>query len=407
MKARYIVVIVLGLLLFLAWRFVRPMNIFVVSDQFAWPIDTSQTKPPLNTLRAEECGACHQQIYKEWKTSIHSQAWTDPYFQADFKFEKQQYICRTCHTPLDRQLPELAVDYLDKNKWYPVLEKNPNFDEKIQREGVTCAVCHFREGKIRTAMAHSNAPHPLSKLDSPNRVCVRCHVVSGKRWDTFFTFPPCGTVAEIETSKGKGYEEDSKDMSTEVVDGLGCVNCHMPLEERPLVPGGKPHQTRRHLWRGGHDPQMVKGGLTITFQESTTARQAQRVFTLNITNTGADHYLPTGTPDRHLVVRLRILDGLGNVLDKIEEKLIRTVLWRPIILDLKDTRLPPNEPRLYSIEMDSSYQGEAMFVEADVRYYLVAEKRLKRIGYQGKDPLNYEVYRQRISLASKAGDQPE
>ena len=123
MKNRYIVVIVLVLSGFLMWRFIRPMNIFVVNDTFAWPIDTSQVVPPLNTLSAEECGACHQEIYKEWKTTIHSQAWTDPYFQGDYIFDGEQYICRTCHTPLDRQLPELAVDYLDKNKWYPVLEK--------------------------------------------------------------------------------------------------------------------------------------------------------------------------------------------------------------------------------------------------------------------------------------------
>lgn len=377
------------------------MNIFVGNDSFAWPIDTSQVSPPLNTLRAEECGACHPEIYREWKTTIHSQAWTDPYFQADFKFDKEQYICRTCHTPLDRQLPELAVDYLDKDKWYPVLEKNPDFDEKLQHEGVTCAVCHFREGKIMSVMAHSDAPHPLLKLDSPNRVCVRCHVVSGKRWDTLFSFPPCGTVAEIETSKGKDYLEDSGAMSTAIVDGLGCVNCHMPLKVRPLIPGGKMHQSRQHLWRGGHDPQMVKSGLTISFQESTAVNQEQQRFTLSITNTGADHYLPTGTPDRHLVVRLRILDGHNNILDEKEDKLVRTVMWRPIILDLRDTRLPPNKPRRYAIEIKSSHKTKAKFVEADVRYYLVDEKRLKRISYQSKIPLNYEVFRKRIPLSEK------
>lgn len=278
------------------------------------------------------------------------------------------------------------------------MKKNPEFDEKLQHEGVTCAVCHYREGKILSVMAHGNAPHPLSKLDSPNRVCVRCHVVSGERWDTFFTFPPCGTVAEIETSIGKGYEEDSQDMSTEVVDGLGCVNCHMPLKERPMVPGGKIHQTRQHLWRGGHDPQMVKSGLTISFKESTAVNQTQQAFTLSMTNTGADHYLPTGTPDRHLVARLRILDADNNILDEKQEKLVRTVMWRPIILDLKDTRLPPNELRQYTIELKPSHKNRAKFVEADVRYYLVDEKRLKRINHQSKKPLNYEVFTKRISL---------
>lgn len=398
MKRAIISTLIIISIAFLGWRFVRPMNIFVVNDLFAWPIDTSQAAAPIKSLRAEECGACHKEIYKEWQTTIHSQAWTDPYFQADFKFDNEQYVCRTCHTPLDRQLPELAIGYKDKDKWNPILKKNPDFDPKLQHEGVTCAVCHFREGKIRTVMMHDNAPHPLSKLDSPNRICVRCHVVSGDRWDTFLTFPPCGTVAEIETSKGREYKELSQDMSTEVVDGLGCVNCHMPLKKRALVAGGVTHNARQHIWRGGHDPEQVKRGLTIKLHKATDSTSSQPRFTVDITNTGADHYIPTGTPDRHLIVRLRVLDANNKVLDTRENKLIRTVMWRPVIMDLWDTRLPPNELRQYSIAIKSSYKAQAKFVEADVHYYLVDEKRRKRINYQNKEPLHYEVFRQRIEL---------
>jgi len=398
---RIIITLLIISIAFLGWRFIRPMNIFVVNDLFAWPIDTSQVAAPLNTLSAKECGACHEEIYREWKTSIHSQSWTDPYFQADFVFDNQQYICRTCHTPLDRQLPELAVGYKDKDKWYPILKNNSDFDPELQQEGVTCAACHFREGKIRTVMMHNNAPHPLSRLDSPNRICVRCHVVSGERWDTFLTFPPCGTVAEIETSKGKGYEEQSQDMSAEVVDSLGCVNCHMPLKKRPLVAGGVNHNARQHLWRGGHDPQQVKKGLTIALHQTKNLKPNQQSYTLSISNTGANHYIPTGTPDRHLIVRLRILDANENILDEQENKLIRTVLWRPVILDLWDTRLPVNELRQYTIDITSSYKGRAKYIEADVRYYLVDKKRLQRINYQSKNPLNYEIFSKRIELANE------
>ena len=123
---RYVMAVVLiAFTLFIVWRFVRPMNIFVGNDQFVWPIDTSQVQPPLITLSAEECGTCHQEFYEEWKTSIHSQAWMDSYFQQDFKFEDERYVCRNCHTPLDRQLPELAVDYIDEEKLRPVLVNNP------------------------------------------------------------------------------------------------------------------------------------------------------------------------------------------------------------------------------------------------------------------------------------------
>jgi len=324
--------------LFLGWRLIRPMQIFVVSPAFERPIDTSSAPAMLRSLSAKECATCHQEFYEEWSTTIHSQAWTDPYFQVDWKFDGSPQICKNCHIPLDRQQEHTVLGFNDAEKWDPILQPNPDFDAALQQEGVTCNVCHYREGKIIGVMGGTAAPHPVETIDKPNRICVRCHVVSGERWDTFFKFPPCGTVAEIQTSRGKAFPEDSRDMTTETLAALGCVDCHMPVVERALVPGGPIRTTRKHLWRGGHDPDMVKKGLTISFNETASSDSGKRRFTLTIANTGAAHHIPTGTPDRHLTVRLRVLDGPGNVLDKEQAILKRTVMWRPFIVDLWDTR---------------------------------------------------------------------
>ncbi len=431
MKNKYIITLIVILIVFLAWRFLRPMNIFVVEGQFAWPVDTSQTPAILGKLTAKECGVCHQEFYDEWQTTIHSQAWTDPYFQTDWNFDSRQHVCRLCHTPLDRQQPHTVLGYRDTDKWDPVLEDNPNFDSKLQHEGVTCAACHYRDGKIVGVLGDTNAPHPVKKLDDPNQVCVRCHVVDGDRWDTFFRFPPCGTVAEIGSSAAQPSSNDalkllatlqplkddpdifaqmskSKNMAIKGGTGenivaktssLGCVQCHMPLVNRPLVEGGKVRQTRHHYWRGGHDPEMVKKALSVKFSEQNTNSKGKRSFALTIANTGASHYVPTGTPDRYLLVQLRVLDSNGNVLAKKSEKLIRTVMWRPFIVDLWDTRLPRWQPQTYSIDVDDN--GKAASVEVLVRYYLLDEKRRKRIDYKNKTPISYDVFRQKISLTAK------
>ena len=115
------------------------MNIFLVDDRFAWPIDTSQTTELLSGLSAGGCATCHQAFHKEWQTTIHSQAWTDPNFQTDWQFDDAQHSCRLCHTPLDRQQPDKVLSYRDPDKWDPVLESNPDFDSSLQHEGVTCA----------------------------------------------------------------------------------------------------------------------------------------------------------------------------------------------------------------------------------------------------------------------------
>lgn len=390
-------VTVLVLVIFLIWRFIRPMNIFIVSAAFERPIDTTTLPATLRSLRAEECAVCHRELYDEWSTSIHSQAWTDPYFQVDWRFDDQQQICKNCHIPLDRQQEYKVVGFRDNEKWDPILEPNPDFDARLQHEGVTCAVCHVRDGKILGPFADGNAPHPVAAMGDPNQVCVRCHVVSGERWDTFFRFPPCGTVAEIRATHAAEKSTSGEVVVAEAA-ALNCVECHMPLVQRPLVPGGAMRAVRRHVWRGGHDPDMVKRGLTIELIEQTTLVNKRR-FVLTITNTDAAHFLPTGTPDRHLSIELRVLNKSGNVLQEDREVLKRTVMWRPFIVDLWDTRLQPHQPRDYALHLDTAKTPTASAVEAVVRYHLLDEARRRRIGYQNAEPISYEVYRARIALA--------
>lgn len=402
-KRTIIIVVVVALLLFIIWRLIRPMNIFIVDDRFAWPIDTSATPAVLGKLSAKECAACHQEFYDEWKTTIHSKAWTEPYFKVDWKFDGSQHSCRLCHTPLDRQQPQKVLGYRDTDKWDPIVEDNPDFDSNLQHEGVTCAACHYRDGKIVGVIGNTNAPHPTKKLDDPNQVCIRCHVVEGDKWDTFFRFPPCGTVAEIKSSSSNLNHIDTKGKTGEQLladsSSLGCVGCHMPVLKRPLVKGGVVRETRQHLWRGGHDPKMVKKALTIKFTEDVLLKKDKQRFTLTIENTGAAHYVPTGTPDRHLTVRLSVLDKQNNLLQESNHIIRRNVMWRPFIIDLKDTRLPRWQPRSYDIEL--SGLEKAVSVEAVVRYHLLDEKRKKRIGYKNESPIAYDIFRKKLMLNVK------
>ncbi len=386
LKYKTIFIVFILLLGFLTWRFIRPMNIFVVSEAFELPMQTQNAPTMFQSLRAEECAECHKAIYDEWSTTIHSQAWTDPYYQVDWVFDGSQQICHNCHIPLDRQQEYKVVGFHDVQKWDPILEPNPAFDSILQTQGVTCNACHLQNGKIVGVMGNTNAPHPVEKIDDPNQICVRCHVVSGDRWDTIFRFPPCGTVAEIQESRGKSLAKE--------ITELGCVNCHMPVVERTVVAGGKTRSVKSHLWRGGHDPEMVKKGLTITFQKAPYAKNDNLSYILALTNTGAAHYFPTGTPDRHLTVHLRVLDSSKNGLTEKQHTLKRFVMWRPFIVDLWDTRLKPGQSREFIIEVPA----DGKYVEAEVRYHLLDEARRKRINYKNQDPINYSVYRRTLQV---------
>ena len=391
-------VLLMVLVAFFAWRFIRPMNIFVVADAFAVPVPVKTLPEPLTNLTAAECGQCHQDFYTEWSGAMHSQAWTDPYFQVDWAYDGSPQICKNCHIPLEPQQEHLVRGWRDDARWQPILEPNPEFDRDLQQEGVNCAGCHLREGKILAVHNYGESPHLIEKISSGNEICVRCHVVGGKRWDTFFSIPPCGTVTEIRKNTEGKPVETVNDLSVTDIAALGCVECHMPATMRPLSKDGPPRLVHRHLWRGGHDPQMVKKAVAVQAQANYEASSDQGMVSVTLTNVGALHHVPTGTPDRHLTVELKVQGKDHAIIAADKQVLKRNIMWRPFIADLSDNRLIFNKPR----EIELAFSGIAgqlpAIAEVIVRYHLLEEKRRLRIGYENKTPISYEIFRQRIPL---------
>ena len=373
---------------FMVYRMVRPMNIFVVTEEFERPI-AGAVPAGLTSLSARECGACHQDAYREWATSMHAHAWTDPYFQVDFEFDGSQQICLNCHTPLQDQQENLVLGFQDREKFQPILAPNKSFDAALRDEGVTCAVCHVRDRVIIGPFGDTDAPHATRRdpdMTDGSGVCRRCHVATGRRWDTFYRIPPCGTVAEIMESGG---------------DLPDCTSCHMPTAERPLVAGGAARPSRMHLFRGGHDSETVRQALTVDV-EMSSAGSGQRTATVGVQNTGAAHYLPTGTPDRHLTVEFRLMGEDGRLLEEQIHSLKRTILWRPFIVDLRDTRLPNGTRRTYTFAVDMATDPAPAALDIMVRYHLLDEARRSRIGYENEEPIAYVVFQRSIPLAGTA-----
>ena len=120
--------------------------------------------------------------------------------------------------------------------------------------------------------------------------------------------------------------------------------------------------------------------------------------TLTLTNIGADHFLPTGTPDRHLSVTFRLIARSGTVVAEKIHKLKRFIMWRPFIVDLRDTRLVKNKPREYSFAWKSKSVPEGGNLAVSVRYHLLDEARRKTIGYQNTEPISYPLFQKKIKL---------
>ena len=383
-KKLFFIIILILIFAFFLWRFIRPLNIFVVHEKFERPIHV-KIPEGLSSISAKECRKCHEEIYKEWSKSMHGKAWTDSYFQVDFKYDGSKQICLNCHTPLENQQENLVLGFNDKDKFNPILEPNSNFDSTLRDEGVTCVVCHVRDGKIVGPFEIDDAPHPVTvdtEMTYGIKPCIRCHVVTGDRWDTFYRIHPCGTVAEITE---RGEEPD-------------CIGCHMPEVIRPIAVGMEKRKGRKHLFWGGHYPQKVKEALKVEYKKKIIKDRDTYQFEFTLTNIGTTHYLPTGTPDRHLTLELKLLDKKGKLIKEKIFEMKRYILWRPFIIDLYDTRLPYKAPKTFTFKFEMDGNNSPSILDVKVRYHLLDEKQRKKIGYKNKEPIAYPIYSERIQL---------
>ncbi len=399
-------VVVLGATYFY-YTEIKPVVIFGLRSDYAHAIPFQEVPAGLTSLKAESCGQCHREIYDEWKTSIHAHAFGDPFFQAYWKKDKNIWVCLNCHTPLENQQPTLVKD-IPRGRVEKAAEvPNPRFDAEYQKESVTCAACHVRDGVILGPYEDSAAPHP-TKFD-PNfrtaQVCYRCHnVVSGPA--QFYNVGPCGTYAEYE---GKYFMQER---------GFICQSCHMPEIDRPVASNGPIRHGRQHLWRGGHDPDMIRRAVAVHVKaDRDRPVPGDRIeFVLTLINAGAGHKIPTGDPDRHVTVEFSVEDRQGRVLEHDQSTMGRWILWQPAIIELYDNRLLPLASREYRFGYRVPERNEGLILKTRVQYHILTDQQHEMLrtkyGLTGNDPYRFVIYERAFPLsgdlasALKASHQP-
>jgi len=209
----------------------------------------------------------------------------------------------------------------------------------------------------------------------------------------FYRFGPCGTYAEYED---KYFMKER---------GMICQSCHMPEVERPIAEGGPIRQGRRHLWRGGHDPDMIKRAVAVQVQADPPAPKAgdHVRFTLTLINAGAGHKIPTGDPDRHFTVEFVVLDGEAKVLAQKSQTMGRWILWQPVIVEVYDDRLMPLASRDYTFSYLLPAEASGLTLKTRVRYHILTDAQhnalKKEYGLTAEDPYAFTIYERDYPLS--------
>jgi hypothetical protein len=326
----------------------RPSDEEFLRNHWRTPIPL-QGKPPGNfsaletSLDPQVCGACHQPQYKEWSTTIHARS-TGPgvlgQTQAMVGHDATSAeMCYSCHAPLSEQQEKLRTSDTSNR-----FTKNLRFDAKLQSQGLTCAGCHVRgyrrfgppkrNGSLENSLPPDQAPHRGATRTAAferSEFCMSCHQFE----------------ADQRTLNGKPLENTYNEWKSSpyAAEGIQCQSCHMP--------------DRRHLWRGIHDPEMVKRGVSVELHldkpryeigESLTAK-------LVLTNTGVGHRFPTYVTPK-VVLQIEIVDEAGQAIEGTRQQ---EAVNREVTLDLSeeisDTRILPKGRHTFTSLQRVTRQG--------------------------------------------------
>ncbi len=311
-------------------------------------VPTVKSIPGVGGLSAQSCGACHQEIYREWKSSSHAWAWRDAQFQGELhKDPAVGWICLNCHTPAtDQQADRVVESGVHRS---PAVEKNPSFDARLREDGVGCLTCHWRAEGIAGPHEGVQAPHPVvhdPSLRESSEHCTTCHQAKARLEDAL--------VCHFNT--GEEWVEAKP--------GQPCQGCHMPRVTRSVAPGAPAREGGHHTWFGGGVPKgpvdpMVQPlwdawepgyTLSLAAPDSAGAGQTVRV-TATLSHARAGHLVPTGDPERHLLVDFKAVSG-DEVLGKSQHRIGQKWVWSPVAKQLADNRLKPGESRDYTLEFE-------------------------------------------------------
>ena len=254
---------------------------------------------PARGLAPENCALCHYRQFQDWKESFHAKAMGPGVVGQFHSMEfSGQASCLECHAPMTEQWAKIRTS---SGKW----KENAEFQAPLREKGLVCSACHLRShkrfapeptpeetaAKEASGMTNASALIHGETIRTPHfrasEFCKGCHQHN-----------PAAVMPGGKTVENTYNEWLNSDYAAK---GVTCQQCHMP--------------DGRHLWRGIHDPEMTRSGVTISAaaQPDPPVEGEEFVARLSLRNTGVGHSFPTYTTPA-VFLRAAFLDEEGKVL---------------------------------------------------------------------------------------------
>ncbi len=265
------------------------------------PVNAAKIRPEKLSLDARECGKCHQFEYNTWRESVHARAFTNHVFAHAVQRDRDGW-CLNCHTPLwsgKEADVDRIIGWLTKPAG--VRAQMPAYLER----GITCAVCHVRDGQIvgsgKKARDPTGKKHEIivDKNLRTEKFCAGCHQFNFpaeiKPVVVYQHSPPMQNVVAEHLSLRKLYSDKR------------CGDCHFKNADHSL------HQTAA---------TDMREKFQIEVKRKRGANKNHITYTIRTPAIG--HHFPTG--DLFRAVKLTIFGENNKILYREEfRKEVRVV----------------------------------------------------------------------------------
>ncbi|MBZ0160523.1 MAG: cytochrome c family protein [bacterium] len=321
-----------------------------------------QGKPPAHfssieaSLDPENCAVCHRTQYEDWSSSLHSKSMGPGVIGQTMELihndPKTALLCYSCHAPLAEQQEKVLKKDAPPSKfkrkrhfsvtppdapgiWGNAAQQfktHRAFSASLQQKGLSCAGCHVRghqrfgppkrDGSLENSLPAVQLPHGGAVRTAAferAEFCKGCH-----------QFEPNGAALDGKLLENTYNEWKEGPYARE---GKTCQSCHMP--------------ERRHLWRGIHNAETVKQGVSVRFSlDKERYRIGEQVHAeISLVNTGVGHNFPTYVTPK-IVVRWELVDADGTqVNESVQEERIGREVTLDLTQELFDTRIAPGQSR--------------------------------------------------------------
>ncbi|WP_375737825.1 multiheme c-type cytochrome [Pseudomonas boanensis] len=283
---------------------------------------------------AQVCGACHTEIYQQWRSSMMSHAWEDPIYRALLRHASQategrvDNFCTGCHTPIGLTTGQITSS-VNRASIEFTAEHNP-------MPGVDCETCHnisARTGLDNGAYVLSPRAHGKPTKFGPRRDAVSPYhdtVYSGLHTRSDFC-ATCHNVTHPFSSVAVERTYDEWLESPYSFNGETCQSCHMPgFVGKAAMMGPERDDVASHWFSGANAAVLEYLGQKEAAQRARSSlREAAQIeffhvpdrilpgqqvsVRVKVANVGAGHKLPTGFPEgREVWIDFHAVDAMGT-----------------------------------------------------------------------------------------------